>query len=188
MMVTIDTEQIERATAILREIPGGVEKAQSRAINRALAATRTQVVKSIREEYNVKTRDVRETIKIHKATPTNPAGSVTSTGSMIPLIKFGPRPSTPGTGGPGRPDLRVSVKKGESKTNPGAFVARMKSGALGVYRRKTAKRHPIEQLYGPAIPIMAGAADVAMEIEEKAQAIVGQRFEHEVTRLLEAAA
>lgn len=185
-MVTIDAQQFERAALVLQDIPRGVEKAASRAINRALAATRTQAIRSIRENYSIKAGAVRQTMKIEKATPSKPAGTVTSTGSNIPLIKFQPRPSTPGTGGPGKPALKVAVKKGQVKTSAGAFVARMKSGATGVYQRKGIERQPIEQLYGPAIPVMLGVVDVTQAIEERAQAVVGERFEHEVTRILEA--
>ncbi len=186
-MVTVDTTQLERAALILADIPRGVEKAASRAVNRALVSARAQAIESIRGEYEVKAGAIRKTIKLSKATPSNPGGTVTSTGSMIPLVDFAPSPSTPGTGGPGRPALTVSVKRGKREQVDGGFIMRNKSGHVGVFKRVGPKRSPLHQLYGPAVPIMMGAADVAVEVEEAAQLTLAKRFDHEVTRLLEGA-
>ena len=184
-MITLDASQIDRAVDLLKHIPGAALPAMARAMNRALEGARTTAVKETRAEYRVSSRDVKATMRVQKATPANLQAEVVSTGKRIPLATFGTRPTQPGTGGPGRPPLRVGVKRaGGRKPIEGAFIARV--GRVAV--RVGAKRYPIRTLYGPAVPQMMGADKVIARVEEIATQRLDARLDHEIEHALERAA
>lgn len=184
-MVTLTAEQIARAEAALAAVPRGAVRAMARAINRAVEAARAETVRQVQAAYHVTSAAIRETLTIARATPERLAAHVTSKGKRMPLHDFGPRPDTPGTGGPGKAPLAVATSKGEGRQPiAGAFVARMGSH-LGVYVREGKKRHPLRELYGPAVPQMAGRADLALAIEARAQEMLDSRLDHEIGALLD---
>lgn len=183
MSVKLDAAQIEQAEKVLSHISGGVGKAASRAINRAVEASRAAAVTKIREDYHVAAGTVRDTMTIRRASPTNLFAMVRSSGKRMSLTAFRVRPAEPLKGGK-RAIVKVAVKKTGYKPLRRAFIANMK-GNVGVYERTTKKRFPIKKLMGPAIPQMLGTETVSRHIEEKAQETLSKRFEHEIDRLLE---
>ena len=188
-MVTVTPQQIERAEAALSGIRGGASKVLARSVNRAVLAARAELVRQVKGAYNVKAAAVRETLKIRRASPGDPTAEVRSTGKRISLYAFGSRPRVPGTGGPGRSPLAVATYRGEGrKPIAGAFVAAMQPGQVGIYRRKGTARLPVSMLHGPSIPQMAGRGGIAQAIEERAQATLSTRLDHEIGRMLEGAA
>lgn len=183
-MITLDASQIDRAVDLLKHVPGAAQQAMARAMNRALEGARTTAVKETRAEYRVSSGDVKATMRLRKATPTNLQAEVVSTGKRIPLAAFGTKPSQPGTGGQGRPTLRVGVKRSGKKPIDGAFIARVGRVAI----RVGAKRYPIRTLYGPAVPQMMGAEKVIARVEEIATQRLSARLDHEIEHALETAA
>ena len=137
----------------------------------------------MRERYIVKASTVREPLKIERASSSSPIAILRAVGRVIPLSKFKIRPSKP-TPGRSKP-VTATVIKGKGGTIPKAFVARMPTGHVGVYRRKGRPRLPIMELYGPSVPQMIGNEEVMRALEEKAQQTLDERMEHEITRLLE---
>lgn len=183
-MVDFTAEQVDRAVKMLAHLPGEAQRAMARAMNRALEGARTTAVKETRAEYRVSSRDVKATMRVQKATPANLQAEVVSTGKRIPLATFGARPTQPGTGGPGRPPLRVGVKRnGGRKPIEGAFISRVGR----VAGRVGAKRYPIRSLYGPAVPQMIGAETVIARVEEIAAQRLSARLDHEIEHALETA-
>jgi len=171
-------ERADRARRLLAHLPGGVQRAMYRAINRAIVAARTSMSKQIRRKYKIPAKIVRPSFRVRKATRSKLGASLDGKGLRLPLAEFGPRPSEPGTGGAGKPDMRVKVRKdtGRAKPVPGGFIARQGL----VARRKGKERTPLEFLYGPAVPQMAGNEDVLAGVEERAQAVLDKRLDHEV--------
>lgn len=182
-MITVNPEQLERAELLLKNIPNGVEKAVVAALNRAVEGARTEAVKKVRERYYIKAKDVRDAIEIKKATINSLVAVIRASGSPIALSKFRVTPSRPPTKRRTKPII-VRVVKGGGGPIEGAFVARMQSGHVGVFRRVTKARLPITELYGPSIPQMLGHESVAEYIEEKARERLEERLEHEIDRLL----
>lgn len=183
MAVRIDAEEFKKAQKLLKHIDGGVEKAASRAINRATEASRTAAISKIREGYHVSAGKIRETISIKRASPTSLFSKVQSSGKRMSLIEFRHTPKEPLKGGK-RAIVKVAVKKTGYKPLRHAFVAKLK-GKIGIYERTTKKRFPIKKLMGPAIPQMLDTDNVSRHIEDKAQETLSKRFNHEVDRLLE---
>lgn len=176
-------KEFKQATMAIKFVQSAMPKAFSAAMNRVSQGVRTEAVKKVRELYYVKAGDVRETIRITKASAARLEMIFTSRGPSIPLIKFKTTP----TKVPKKPPrvLRASVKKiGGKKPIPGAFVAQMRSGHLGVFERASKKRTPINQLFGPAIPVMLSEPGIAEHLQSEAERRMAARLDHEVGRVL----
>ncbi len=186
-MITIDAEQIKRAELLLKNIPGGIDKAIVRAINRSVESAQTAAVKKVKDRYYIKAGDVRKTIKIKKANYSDRIAIIRATGSPVALSKFSVTPSKPPKKRRKTP-VKVRVLKGESpKSLTHAFVTRLSSGHIGVFERVGKARYPIKQFYGPSVPQMLGHDSVVKYVEERAKEQLIKRFDHEIERLLRGA-
>lgn len=176
--ITAD-KAVERAKKLLSEVPGGVETALMRAVNRAAQSGKAQTVREVRARYTVKAGDIRKTLTTTKATRTNLEAEIVSRGSPLGLAYFKHTPRTDTTGA-ARKRVRVAVKKeGGLKPLGQAFVWQGK-----IMQRIGKTRPPIEKKIGPAVPSMIGNPDVVEAIEEKTQEAVVKRLDHEVNRIL----
>jgi hypothetical protein len=192
-MIELTAEQIARAEAALNHIPGAVQKAASSAINRAAQSAMTEAARKARETYYIRHKDVLDTMKIYRATPSDLSAMVVSRGSVIALSRFRitprkPQPSRAAKArwGKGRAAALVArVKKGEGGPIKRAFMARVKSGHLGVFRRTSKSRYPVEHLHGPSVPQMLGSRSVSEAVEQRAMEQLDKRLDHEIKRALE---
>jgi len=182
-VIQIDPKQIERAEILLKDIPNGASKAIVNALNRSVEGARTDAVKKVRERYIIKAKDVRDTIQIKKATYDDLTAIVKASGSPVALSKFKITPSSPPKTRRKKPII-ARVTRGGGGPIPGAFVAKMESGHVGVFERVGKARLPIKQLYGPSVPQMLGHESVTEYVEEQAREKVEKRLEHEINRLL----
>ena len=184
MPVSFGPDQVERAVRLLAHLPGAAAQAMARAMNRALEGARTAAAQQTRAEYRVNAAAIKATMRLVRATPARLEATVTSRGQRIPLFAFKPVPDQPGTGGPGRPQLRVGVKRaGGRKEVRSAFIAR----AGRVSMRQGKARFPLVSLFGPAVPQMMHNEAVIAQIEAVAQQRLDARLEHEIARALEQA-
>lgn len=182
-MIEFTAEQIDRAERLLGHIPGAAPKAMARAINRATESARTEAARKVRSMYYITQKDVKSTIKVYPASPGDLSALVVSRGNLIALTKFRITPKKPQP--KRKSDIIVRVKRGSGGPVKKAFVAKMKSGHTGVFRRAGKQRYPINQMYGPSIPEMIGNPTVTGWVEEKARERLDQRLEHEIKRALE---
>jgi len=180
-MIEVTAGQIEKAERMLRHLPEAAPKAMSSAIQRAAETARTEAARKVRETYFVKHSDVIATIRIQR--PGALSANVISRGNAISLSKFNVTPKQPQ---PRRnAAIIVRVKKGEGGPIKSAFVARMKSGHIGVFLRAGKQRKPIQELYGPPIPQMLGNPSVKEWVETQASEKLEERLTHEIDRILE---
>lgn len=178
----IQTKRMNDILAEFAGIQGKVPLALSRAINRSVQTGRSEAVRQVRDQYTAKAKTIRDTIKITKANPNQLSAKITSIGSPLRLYNFKVSPKKPS---PKRTTpINVEVKKGSSKSLPGAFVANVKNGNTGVFSRVSSARLPIKQLYGPAVPIMMNNEIVVDAVTQKAQATLENRIGHEINRIL----
>lgn len=141
-----------------RQIP----KAASRALNRTVDQTKTQVVrdlvKVVGEESGLGSAGLRKAIATNRSTVSKLYAELIPSGRAIPLIKYKSR------------QVKAGVSHnawGRRQVATSAFIARMPSGHKGVYRRTGQakrlttrgryagtgiKREPIKQLWGPSLP------------------------------------
>lgn len=176
--IKVDTKEIERINTLLSNVPGGMEKATSNAIGRAMQSSRTAATRKVRETYDIRSKDVRGTINLKRSGLT---GSMISRGSTIPLAKFKVSPNKPNP--KRRKPIVASVKKSGGALK-GAFVPQLNSGHSGVFTRVGLSRLPIKELHGPSAPQMLGEKSVIEEVERTAEETMTQRLSHEAVRLL----
>ncbi|MFD0710632.1 phage tail protein [Paenibacillus sp. GCM10027626] len=184
MKISIDSKQIKQATIGLNFVQKNIPKAFGSALNRVGQQVKTAASKEIRKTYDIKASDVKKygNIKVTKTESSTLQLLLTSKGPNIPLIRFKTRPSKPPKRRPNV--LNASVKRSGGKAIPGAFVAGMKSGHIGVFKRVSKKRNPIKELYGPAVPIMLGDDGVAESLNRVASEGMNKRLDHEINRVL----
>jgi hypothetical protein len=178
--ISLNESQFRTARDSLLHIPGAAEKTIARAVNRAVEGARTDAIKAVCAEYAIKATDVRKSIHIKRATPGNPVAQVISTGSPIPLIKFKVTPRKPRARGEKKKTVVAGVKFGNAKPMPHSFVARMKSGHVGVYSRKDGTGRTIKQHYSPSVPQMMGNEKALEYIEKRAYERLDKELRHQV--------
>jgi hypothetical protein len=182
-MINVTDSQVNRAIEALQHIPNAVPKALSAAINRAAEGARTEAVKKVKEEYVITASRVRETIHIFKANPANLTAAITSRGRLRALSYFKTNPSKPLTRRITR-QLIAHVKRTGGETISGAFIAKTRSGHVGVFNRVGKARLPVVQRYGPSVPQMMGEPRVSSHIEQESKRRLDDRIEHEISRIL----
>ncbi|MFT3843359.1 MAG: hypothetical protein QM723_40630 [Myxococcaceae bacterium] len=137
--ITIDRSEIEKFAGLGK----GVASAVFRGGSRALRTMRTASTRSIRMRKRIKLRVVNDSLVL-TFPKTKELDSMLwrmdVKGTRMPVKEFQPRQTRAG--------VSVMINQGQRKVIPGAFIATMKSGHEGVYRRVGGvKRLPIRELY-----------------------------------------
>ena len=180
--VRIDAETLERVGALLAEVPRGAERAFSNAINRGLSKLKTGALREVKRVYTVQSSALNAATNttVKKASTGDLAGYVQFAGYETPLYKFDVTPKKPGTG----KQVSATMKRGGGAVYDDAFIAEMKNGHIGVFRRETSKHLPISEYMGLSAAHMVGETAVAEKVQEEAQKTVEERVMHEVERIL----
>ena len=195
--------QLDRQSAIdlqatLGGIKNGARKAITVGINKTLTTGRSIVVKRLAAEIELKQRQIRETIAIKKANFSTLEGRLVVTKAKLSLMDFKPIPKVPGRNkGKGAKGGGVSVKTRKGKPREmlkGTFIARMKSGHVGVYERRrmggkgVGKRHarlPIQERFGPTpAGVLAKAPGVIQSVMNEVAPVLQKNILSQVDRLL----
>ena len=177
------TDNIEQAEQLMDAFGSQGARGVSRAINRAVMGIRTDVVKVVRRDYNVKAAVVRRGLKVRQARGKALEGAAIVSGSRIPLIQFRARPATPDAK---RPPGGVSVHvKSARKAVRHAFIAQMGSGHIGVFQRQGAGSLPISEKFSYAVPEMLDQADAVQTIEDNAVQRFSRTLDHQMNYLLQ---
>lgn len=166
-----------------------IDRAIVSALNRCAEMARTDASRELRAAgYNIRASTIKASISISHAGPGRLVAKLRVNRKPIPLMLYEARQTTAG----------VSVKvKGSRSVIKGAFIAKMKSGHLGVFERAPGAKHkrvivngkarssslPITQLFGPSVG-GAYAADTVQAAMARAIANnFNRRFAHEMKRL-----
>ena len=138
-----------RARTFIRAYPIKTATATMRALNRALTTGTATLSRLIAADMGLKVSDVKAAIKSRAATTVTLEVRLAASLRRLPLVQFnakGPMPSR----GRGRGVTYRIGSQGRTRAEH-AFLARMASGHVGVYKRTGPGRLPIVQLYGPSI-------------------------------------
>jgi len=187
LQIKINTRGLNRR---LTKASRGIIMAQKLALNDTLRGMRTDTSREVRADVNLPAKAVKSTFTLQFATTQRLEACLISTGKSVPLVHYGARPKRPVHEGGRRPKRGVSVlvkRERGRKTISGSFVARMKSGHLGVFRRKGPARRPIKQLYGPSVPNILSNQPVLTRIKAKAEDRLKDRMIHHSRRQMERA-
>lgn len=179
MIESKDVKKVQKRLGVLKHKAPDVI---SRALNRAATNLKSNVVKKTREEYNIKAKTIRSTIRIERATRTSLSAKVISEGNKEPITSYLVLPRN-STAKKSKALVRVAVKKGDAKTLLSAFVV---SKYGGVYERENKERFPIKQIYGPSVPQILGNEETEAYVMKEAWNMYKRRVDHEINRLLEA--
>jgi hypothetical protein len=165
--VSTNSEQTKLLQDSLRAIPGAAGRAGARAVNHVASGLRAEAPRWIGTEYAIPQSKVLPLLTIEKATATMTIASAAVVGvgkKGQPLLDFAvgnkSAPSTKRTSGGGyTPTIGVPVlikRASGKKAVPGAFVAKMDSGHVGVFKRiPGTKRRIREEFIGSPINILA---------------------------------
>ncbi|MCI6910800.1 MAG: phage tail protein [Veillonellaceae bacterium] len=186
-MIEVDARGIEQAQELLKDIPGATKKAVSTALRKSLRNAKKEAVKKVRERYTIrKAGYVSRTIKMKVE---NMTGILSSKGPVNDLSYFKTNPKTvPKRRPPKGKYLYSQVVKGQGGTIAHAFLAKMKSGHVGVFQRAghgaSNASLPISKLAGPSTPQMLGSPSVTEFIAKKMLERMDKNLEHEIDAFL----
>lgn len=165
MQISIKTNFPDVQRSIDALASGVREKALASALNRTVEQGRTQMVREITSEYAIKSSEVREKLRLIRATFRQGAFSMRATLSAedrrrsLSLARFMEGRVTLAEmrrrkKAEARPQLRFRIKRGGPlQTIPGAFVATANGGTF-VARRVGKARYPIQALSTIGVPQM----------------------------------
>lgn len=201
-------EVIDRARVLLAGIPDGVDKAVKAAMSRTVQKLRSQSNKAIQEKYDISDAGIRteKNVRVRYSYQNGVQATVTFSGRKIPLYRFGGSSPTVPT-----PDLAAGKKpvmvhgswtmqyqgipaRGHQfrDTSPtqfmDAFVARMKSGHIGIFERTGVMTgegsDAIEEKMGSSVAQMVGKPEVAQRLTEGAYQTFETELDKAVYRIL----
>jgi hypothetical protein len=146
--VKLDEAKLQEITDLLGYVGENSNKALCRAINKSLSGAKTDSAKEIYQVLNLAQKRIKENMQIKRATYKNLNAKLWSTGESIPLIDYGATGVKSG-------GITVKIKKNQGKKSiRGAFVARMKSGHVGIFwRTEGPGSHRPSAEIGAGIPI-----------------------------------
>ena len=122
---------------------GALKRALRKAGATALRDMRGEASKRIRARKRIKSRYITRALTLQRAKGSDIAGmkwSIDFDGQPVPLVAYPHRQTKKG--------VSVEVNRGKRTLVAGSFVATMKSGHKGVFRRRGEARLPIDELRG----------------------------------------
>lgn len=170
--VEVDPEDLRRAQWKLTAYPRGINKALMRALNAALTKMRGTVVKDAALGSAVPQKFIRRRLWLNKAKTNKLYGSVVLSGRAWPLVWFAHSVAPTGV-----QTIRGLIAH--------SFVARMKTGHVGIYLRKRKTRLPIFEQTAPSMAETIRALLVAPKISEEGRRTLSKRIRAEVDLILE---
>lgn len=146
--ITIAVDGVEQVARRFDTASEKVDRAKVRAANRAIGSARTVMVRAIAGDTGLPSRKVREALAFREATHARPSAELSARLKRIPLIDFNARGPEPSRGKGRGVRWRLTGSRGH---DPKAFIARMRSGHRGVFKRKGTARLGIAELHGPSL-------------------------------------
>jgi hypothetical protein len=149
---------IEAVTGKLSHLPHIVERATVSGLNKISAQAFTAASRAMREEYAIKQADLAKSkalVRVSAKRETTASGPrlfamIIARMQSIPLYKFSPSKAKSQKGIPvkKRRPVTVKVKRKEGrKPVQGGFIATMKSGHTGIFKRGGKESLPIHELF-----------------------------------------
>lgn len=202
-------QSLDRAEQMLAGFPGGLDKAIKSAMSRSLSHLRTNSTKEIRKVYAISAAALRTEENIKTKYTYQPgqgiSGYVLFSGHKIPLYRYDGsspvqptqdtsktinalingqwRKTYPGVTAAGHQKVSTSPTRFED-----AFVARMKSGHVGIFERTggatSTGNDALKELMGSSVPQMVGNEDVQQALVDETMKKFDERLEHEINVII----
>lgn len=188
----IDVAQHRISSSVLEELGDKADKVLADATNRALAGMRTDGTKLIVAESGIIRKKVFSSFRIIKASSSGECQNarIDIIGNPLGLSKFKYKYKKPKKNKKGGSPGSLSVSIGQKNiTFQHAFVAKMKSGHVGIFERQrgvitSSGREKLQEKFGPSIPQFASRKHITEKVQFKAQERFVNRFNQQAQRLL----
>lgn len=161
---------------LLQDVPKNVIPiATARALNKTTQSVQSVAVKTIAADIGVTQSLVRKSLNIEKANRTRLVACLSVIGlQRLPIIKIDPSAKKTAQG------VSYRGEGGQRKFIPHAFVATMKSGHRGVFKRLGKSRLPICELQGVSVQKIFLKPFVRAVMEAQAKNRWGDYLLHEL--------
>jgi hypothetical protein len=157
------------AAGLARKLDQKVKRYPSLAaagINKPAAGAFTLAVREVQADIGASSqKTIRRNITLTKATGAKPQARLTAFSSKkdrIPIYEMKPKPKSVTKR---RPEGGVRYGT-QSKLIPGSFIARVRSGHIGVFKRSSKSRLPIQELFGPSVALVFSRKKIKGKIIE----------------------
>lgn len=151
--------------------------AVARAINKSAMSARTEAAREISADIGLRVGLVRGEISVDRATPERAIATIGVRGRRIPLIEFGARGKEPSRGRGRGVTYRM---RGVRMRLPHAFIAQMRSGHRGVFKRTRTKRLPIVELHGPSLARVFAKDAIVKAVRARYEEAMTKNLPHEI--------
>ena len=160
-----------------------IKAAAASALNRAGTSARKSASDEVRSDWNIKQKDLYGYIKITKASSATGTYIFRLKSKPIPLAKFSTASQLVVPAGRRQkrsPSYKLKKAGGRSRVS-GSFVAKMKSGHVGIFNRRGKRSLPIIELTSitPTSMFMEGADEAYIKRFEE---VFVERMKHELLR------
>ncbi|RLJ20805.1 hypothetical protein DJ031_04655 [bacterium endosymbiont of Escarpia laminata] len=169
LLIREDTREVER---MLKHYRGGASKVITRALNKTIKPVERVAVRNMAEDLRITQKSVRKAIRLRRATWSNLRAEVQVTGRRLPVSAFAAKQTKPG--------VTYRGKGSGRKLITGAFITTLRSGHVGVFKRLSKKRLPIQELFGPSIPHVFIQSHIQRVMDTEADSIWRKNLDHEL--------
>lgn len=180
--IRIDVSALNRLTAGMRGFEREIPAAFQSALNRTIDHVFTKSAQLVTKSYNIKNKEVKETMTKRKAGRGSLYAFVKFRGKRFTLARFLPN----GLNSTSK-KAKVRIKKSAGRKlvggDPKAFVQKV-SGRTQIMRRDGPDRYPVDVMRTIATAQMVENVDVKNKIQEDAREMLVKRVEHEIERRL----
>lgn len=153
-------------------------RAAAAGINRAAQGAFTHAVRAIQEDVGTSAqKTIRRNLTVKNATAEKPEARLigfSAKKDRIPIYELKPAPRSVTRRRP-EGGVRYGAAK---KLLPGSFIARMKSGHVGVFKRLEKTRTPLDELHGPSVALVFSRK----KITDKVRAYLKAKLPVEIAR------
>jgi len=175
MSASIEIQGLREVQALLNSFPQRAKTIISRSLNDAATHTVTDASRRVRQTWNLNVKEAKAGYIVVKSSPQTLESRVIVKGKPVPLMAFKPRQTKKG--------ISVTIKKGHRTMLRSAFIATMRSGHVGVYKRVGRKRLPIRERSVVSYPVMVRGEWEEIKIEARRYLLT--RLQQQIARALE---
>lgn len=188
-MIEVSAEGIERASSLLAGIPGGAESALKIAISKGQSTLRSETASGITKIYKISRANLQSAKNVKLTTKSGSGyviGTVLYSGTKLPLYRYDISHYAVYNGKNRKLLSARKMLSSARKEFPGAFIACMKNGHLGIFERTKDKiAYPIKEVMGDSVAQMAENSDVRDAVETETANTINSEIDSAIATVLD---
>lgn len=202
--VTAEDASFELVERLLRDFPKEADTALMRSVNRGGDFARTRIARILAQHLTISTADLKRNtggsgraIRYYPMTKNRDNYEIFPSSRRLPLARFSYKGGGKLAKRRDRKNkrvyyrregkyLRYKIGKGDPwKEAREAFVARMPTGYVGIYKRLTKKRKPIYQLRGPSLAeVLSKRPELRTLLAVDVSEVIAKRLQSQIDNIL----